>query len=87
MNALLKRDRSIAALFTLLGTIALTIGIAQDGFQQVWVFEPAQGKATFYTAWVAGLVLGAFVALRDRLQGVGDRSFGGDGRRGLGCVE
>lgn len=72
MNALLQRDRSFAALFILLGTIALTTGIVQDRFEQVWVFEPSRLMATFYTAWVAGLVLGTFVALRDRLQGVGD---------------
>ena len=72
MNALLKRDLSFAALFTLLGTIAITIALTQDQFRQVWVFEPTRLQATFYTAWVAGLVLGAAVALRDRLQGVGD---------------
>lgn len=70
--ALLRRDRPLAALFVLLGTIALTIALTQDRFQQVWVFEPARLEATFYTAWVAGLVLGAAVALRDRLQGVAD---------------
>ena len=72
MNALLKRDRSLAALLVLLGTIAITIALTQDGFQQVWVFEPTWLKATFYTAWVAGLVLGAFVAVRDRVNGVAD---------------
>lgn len=72
MNALLKRDLSVAALFTLLGTIAITIALTQDQFRQVWVFEPSRLEATFYTAWVAGLVLGAFVAVRDRVNGVGD---------------
>ncbi|MEQ1632180.1 MAG: hypothetical protein ABL997_07385 [Planctomycetota bacterium] len=72
MIALLKRDLSFAALLTLLGTVALTIALSQDHFDFVWVFEPTYLEATFYTAWVAGLVLGTIVAVRDRINGVRD---------------
>ena len=72
MSALLKRDLSFAALLTLLGTVALTIALSQDHFDNVWVFEPSYLEATFYTAWVAGLVLGTIVAVRDRMNGVRD---------------
>lgn len=71
--AMLKRDRSFAALLILLGAIALAIALSQDRFLHVWVFEPAHLEATFYTSWGAGLVLGVAVAIRDRVLGVRDQ--------------
>ncbi len=73
MNALLRRDLPLAGLLTLLGTVALTIALTQDRFRDVWVFEPSELEATFYTAWAAGLALGIVVALRDRVLGVRDQ--------------
>jgi hypothetical protein len=72
MRALLRRDLSFAALLTVLGTVALATALAQEHFQEVWVFEPAWLQMTFHTAWAAGLVLGVVVALRDHWNGALD---------------
>lgn len=69
MKSLWLKDRPWMVGFLLLGTLVMSIAIAERSFVGVFIVSPGRLEMAFYTAAVAGLLLGIVATLWDDMLG------------------